>query len=138
MLPGLRELRAGERLERHAVELLHEVEVPEITPQLTVGDRLQADRFLARDHRADRGVLGGAQRGRIDLAAAELLAGAAQGGGAQQAPHVVGTERWFHGRQLPRAQLRTIPKGDAGHGRSQAPCDTGWYLLYSARRLASG
>jgi hypothetical protein len=93
-------------------------EVPEVAAQLALGDRLQPDGLLARDHGAECIILGGAQRCGIDLAAAELFADAPQGGRAQQAPHVIGTERRFHGLGSLMSCMRTIPKRDAVRGSS--------------------
>src|SRR5258705_3297449 len=50
LLVGAAELWAGQRLQRHALELREEIEVPPVAPELAVGDTLQADGFLLPDH----------------------------------------------------------------------------------------
>jgi hypothetical protein len=82
-----REREADGCLEGYAVELAHEVEVPVVAPELAVGDRLQADRFLLRHRAADRRVLDRAQVRMLCFARGGEL------GRPQQAADVVGVKR---------------------------------------------
>ena len=79
-------------VQREAVQLAHEVVVPEGTADLAIGNGQQADLFLHADHVPDRVVLDGGQFGLVDrLVVVELLARFLDGIGTQQAADVVRT-----------------------------------------------
>src|SRR5262249_24434077 len=95
LLLGILEFRVAvgvALVERHAVEVGDEVDVPPVAPELAVGHRLYADRFLLRDDLADMLVLDGFQLGRARLAGPGLVARVVQLLRAQQAADVVGAE----------------------------------------------
>src|SRR5258708_29251146 len=74
--------------ELDAVELLEKIEVPEIAPELAVGDRQQADLLLALHGARDAAVLDFLQFLRRNLRGARV----AQLGRTQQASDLVGVE----------------------------------------------
>ena len=76
-----------------AVEPPQKVELPPRAAEFAVGDRLQADFFLLFDDTFDLAVLDRLERGGVDLALGEALAGGFQRGRAQQAADVIGAER---------------------------------------------
>ena len=65
-----------------------------LAPELAVGDALDPGRLELRDHLGDRRVLDAAQFGVVDLAARPASAGDVDRGRAEQAPDVIGSERW--------------------------------------------
>src|SRR5690606_18882268 len=75
-----------------ALELFQEIDVEEGAALLAVGHGLQAAVLLNLHDVANALVLDGAQRGAVDTFLREVLAGLLEGGGAQQAAHVVGAE----------------------------------------------
>src|SRR5260221_2190204 len=79
---------AGGSDELDAVELLEKIEMPEVAPELAVGDRLQADLLLALHGARDAAVLDFLQFLRRDLRGARV----AQLGRTQQAADLVGVE----------------------------------------------
>ena len=108
---GAGEGQADGRLQRHAVQLLHEVEVPVVAAEFTVGDGLQADRLLARDGLADGIVLYALQVGALCLAGGDEL------GWAEEAADVVGVIR-RNGRSVHRPDFtKPIEARDARAGR---------------------
>ena len=87
LLLGAAEPGPGIRLERHALELREEVEVPPVAAELAVGDGLQADRLLPGDHVANRVLL---ERNIL------ALAGFGKPGRTEQAADLVGAKRRCH------------------------------------------
>ena len=105
----------------HPAQLVDEVHVPGRPAELAVGGGLQADLLLHGHHVGDRLVLhrpqviGGQAPGR------EILPGLQQAGRAQQASHVVGTERRCSAHQdLPCTRGGGTPR-EHSPGRSQGP-----------------
>src|SRR5262249_53353033 len=76
-----------------AGKLAEEVVVPKRAAELAVGDRSQPDVLLFADHVLDLAVFDRRELGCGDLAALALAARRFEGGGAQQASHVIGAER---------------------------------------------
>jgi hypothetical protein len=81
------------------VELKQEVGVEIGAPEFSVGDSLQAEILLERDHATDRGILDSAKRVRIDPLRSEIATGCKQCRRTQETADVVGTEGW-HARQF--------------------------------------
>ncbi len=65
-----------------------------LAAELAVGDALDPRRLELRDHLGNRRVLDAAQFRVVDLAARPAAAGDVDRGRAQQAPDVIGSERW--------------------------------------------
>ena len=76
-----------------AVEAPEEIEMPPGAAEFAVGDRLQADFFLAFDDALDLAVFDRLERGGVDLALGALLARLLQRGRPQQAADMIGAER---------------------------------------------
>src|SRR5207247_3888522 len=76
-----------------AGELHQEVHVPGLSPHLPVGDPLESGVLLELHSLANGGVLGGGKLGRVRLARFLLETQRLEGGGTEQASHVIGTER---------------------------------------------
>ena len=76
-----------------AAQAGEEVHVPRLPPQLAVGDPLEPDRLLEPYRLADRLVLGGGQRGRVDASVLVVPPPRLEGRRPEQAAHVVGPER---------------------------------------------
>src|SRR5437667_444348 len=87
------EHHADRRRHADALQLRHEVEVPEVAAVLAVGDGAQAERLLLRDGRADAAVFDVFELSRREGAGLRLRARLAQLGRAQQAADLVGPER---------------------------------------------
>ena len=79
----------------HAVELLQEIEVEPGAAELTVGDRPHPGRLELAYGVGDRRILDGPQLVCADLTVRPPAAGRRAPWGAQQAPDVVGAERWI-------------------------------------------
>ena len=95
---GLRALELQALRHAHqfdAVEMAEEIVVPPRAPELAVGHRLQADRFLPGHELADLGILDRLQPGRRDLAGGAFGARLLDRRAAQQASDLVGAERRF-------------------------------------------
>src|SRR5271154_2718311 len=76
-----------------AVEADQEIGLPGRPAVFAVGDRFEADVFLAADQLDDLLVLDGAQVGGADLTALMPAARRLERGGAQQAADMIGAER---------------------------------------------
>src|SRR5262249_26770733 len=76
-----------------AVKLAEEVVVPKRAAELAVGDRSQPDGLLLADGRPHLPAFDPRELGRGDLAALALAARRFEGGGTQQASHVIGAKR---------------------------------------------
>src|SRR5689334_8113664 len=87
------EREAGGSHELDAVELLQEIEVPEVAPEFTIGDRLQADLLLLAHGTLDGAVLDGLQLLGGEGAGFRLGARFAQLGRTKEAADVVGVKR---------------------------------------------
>ena len=74
------------------VEAPEEIEMPPRAAEFAVGDRLQADFFLALDDADNLAVLDRFQRGGVDLAFGAPLARLLERGRTQQAADVIGAE----------------------------------------------
>src|SRR5258706_9315758 len=99
---------AGGSDELDAVELLEKIEMPEVAPELAVGDRLQADLLLALHGARDAAVLDFLQFLRRDLRGARV----AQLGRTQQAADLVGVEwRSSHAGLLARPSSLSANRG---------------------------
>ena len=79
---------------RDPTQLVDEVHVPRAAAQLAVGGRLEPDLLLHPHDVADGVVLGGAEVLGADATGGGVLAGLEQRRRAEQAPDVIGTERW--------------------------------------------
>src|SRR3984957_1534879 len=77
-----------------AVETPEEIEVPPGTAEFTVGDRLQAGRFLLLDDVLDLAIFHRFQLVRRDLALGVALARLFQRRGPQQTADMIGAKRW--------------------------------------------
>src|SRR5258708_38805961 len=99
---------AGGSDELDAVELLEKIEMPEIAPELAVGDRLQADLLLALHGARDAAVLDFLQFLRRDLRGERV----AQLGRTQQAAYLLDLE-WRPrscGPLAPQLELSRTPE----------------------------
>src|SRR5204862_4098683 len=96
-------------LQRDALELLHEVEVPVIAAELAVGDRLQTNRLLLCHRCADCLVLN------LSQIRTFRFAGLGKLGRPQQASHMIGVEGRFHGRILCREVIMDFPNETAAY-----------------------
>ena len=89
--------------------------MPPGAAEFAVGDRLQADVFLAFDDAHDLAVLDRFQRGGVDLASGVFFARLFQRGRAQQAADVIGAEgglvRWV----IPSPSCRAGAPRHSGH-----------------------
>jgi hypothetical protein len=81
-----------------AAEPADEVGVPVLAPELTVGDDLEADPLLTRDHVVDRGILNRAQTSGVDFAARKRCACGDDLGWAQKTADMVGAKKRLHFR----------------------------------------
>ncbi len=105
-----------------AVEAVDEVDVPPVAAELAVGDRLDADRLLQRDHVADAAVLHRFQLGLADLALSCLRPRLVQLLRAQQAADMVGTERRFHyAASFSASALSVASQVNSGSARPKWP-----------------
>src|SRR5690606_39747049 len=87
-----------------------EVQMEVAATELTVSDGADADFFLFAHGGGDGLVLELAQRGVIQFTAGMAVAGGKQGGGAQQAAHLVGTGEGSsaHGKSLRYSVGRSV------------------------------
>ena len=90
LVRGPAELQPRIRVNRDAVELRQEIEMPPVAAELAVGDRPQAERFLACDSVADRAFLELPQALPGEVPRPPLAAGARKLHRAQKAADVVG------------------------------------------------
>ena len=88
------------------VQFADEVRMERSAAELAIGDGMQADRFLHRDHIPDAAVLQLVQCLGRELTVQRLLVSGAQLRRSQQAADVVGAKRSF---QLHRAKQRPVP-----------------------------
>src|SRR5215472_12744001 len=111
------EIHPGRRAKHDSLDLLREIEVPEIAPVLAVGDRLEPDRLLLRHHLADTAVLDRGELAGRQLPGLRLGARRDQLGRPEKTSYLVGAER--------RAAhaLRPLPSSPAriSRSRSSAP-----------------
>src|SRR6266446_8015670 len=81
------------RIAFDAIKAPQEIEVPPGAAEFPVRYRFQAALFLLADDALDFAVFDGVQLGGGKLAARALGAGISEGGGAKQAPDMIGAER---------------------------------------------
>src|SRR5262249_17894818 len=77
----------------HPVELPEKIVVPERSPELAVGDRLQSDLLLLADHLLDLAVLDGRELLGSELAALALGACLLESGRPQETADVISAKR---------------------------------------------
>src|SRR5262245_50837056 len=120
-----------------AVDPAEEVVVPEGAAKLAVGDRLEADVLLLTDDLRDLAVLDRLELLGGDLAALAPPARRFQGGGAQQAAHVIGAERRVGaGHDLAALSILSSPAQAGTH--NHRPLEYGSPLARGRRQLGVG